>query len=117
MPKEQQYFQVPQEKRDPFIERNILARFPQEERMAVAERVGKIVENYEGQDINALSVLTYAAEKGVFEEFATRLETYYRENLQFRHPEQRVIIKDFMSEEFFSECYRDLRLIPQTETD
>jgi len=110
----ERYFQVPEEKRQPFIERRILSKFSEERRMEVAGIVVRIVENYEGHDINALSVLTYAIGQGRFEEFTSRLEAFYKKDLQFRHPEQRAVIRDFRTEEFFLRCYEDLGIAPST---
>jgi len=115
MPTER-YFQYPEEKRLPYIERSILTKFPEEKRKAVTGRVVQIVENYEGHDINALSVLTYAAEKGRFDEFALKLENFYQQDLQFKDPAQREIIRDYKAEEFFQACYRDLLFEPRSQT-
>jgi len=75
--------------RTPYIDENIVGKLPEDVRESAKERVIKIVNNYAGQDLNALSVLSYAAERGRFDEFAGKLEGHHQENLQFVHPKAR----------------------------
>lgn len=104
------HFQVPKEKRESFVEGKIITILPSEERAVSRERVKEIVINYEGQDVNALSVLSYAAKQGRFDEFAAELERFHQENLQFVHPEARRVHSG--TETFFLKCYTSLDIKP-----
>ncbi len=80
------------------------------------ERVKSIVISFVGRDMDALSVLALAAEKGKFEEFAERLEQYYKENLQYVHPEARRMAQvpgAIRAEAFFLNCYESLGIKAQ----
>ncbi len=108
-------FQVSQDKRGPFLRDNILAHLPSHARDAANQRAVRIVDNYVGQDLNALSVLAYAAEKGRFDEFAARLEGHFHNSLQYVHPRARRlpdIPGAVRAEMFFVGCYKDLGVKP-----
>lgn len=66
-------FIVPENVRSAFIDENIVGKLPENVREGAKIRATKIVTNYVGQDLNALSVLAYAAERGRFDEFAEKL--------------------------------------------
>ena len=108
-------FIVPEEVRTTFIDEKIVGKLPKEVRESAKTRATQIVNNYVGQDINALSVLSYAAERGKFDEFAEKLEKHYQENLLFVHPEARRIAKvpgSVRAERFFLECYISMGIEP-----
>ncbi len=109
-------FLVSEKKRTTFIDNKIIGKLPKDSRENAKKRAAKIVTDYVGQDINALSVLAYAAEQGKFEEFAQKLEQHYQDNLQDVHPEARNnarIPGAVRTEKFFSDCYKSLGIEPQ----
>ncbi|HJX05537.1 MAG TPA: hypothetical protein VJ461_02420 [Candidatus Nanoarchaeia archaeon] len=111
-----EFFEVTEEGRITFIEKNILGKLPEDIRESVKPRVLKIVNDYVGRDGDALSVLAYAAERGRFEEFAKKLEENYKENLCYVHPEARRILElggAFRTEQFILDCYKEMDIKPQ----
>ena len=56
-------FMVSEEARTAFIDDNIIGKLPEDSRESAKDRATKIVNLYAGQDLNALSVLAYAAER------------------------------------------------------
>lgn len=108
-------FQIPAEKRTSFIEKNILAHLPEDVKDSARQRVTKIINAYVGQDLNALSVLAYAAEKGNFDEFVEKLEKHNQESLKYVHPEARTnaqVPGAIRAENFFLDCYKALNIKP-----
>ena len=108
-------FQVPKEARTTFIEKNIAGKLSLAVRDSAIQRATKIVNNYVGLDLNALSVLAYAAERGKFDEFANKLEEHYKSSLTYVHPEARRVAQipgAFRAELFFLECYKDMGIKP-----
>ena len=104
-------FEIGTEVRERFITGNILTKVPEEEREGVGVRTRTIVENYVGLDIDVLSILTYAVERGVFDTYAQKLEKHYEESLAFVHPEGRrsqEIPGAFRAHQFFLRCYEEL---------
>ena len=75
-------YQVPEEARTTFIEKNILGKLPVIERESAEPRATSIVESYVGADMDALSILSYAADQDRFDEFAEKLEQHYKDNLK-----------------------------------
>ena len=109
------YFVIPEKVRTDFIDDNVIKKLLKDSRQSAKKRVIKIVNNYAGQDLSALCVLSYAAEQGRFEEFAEKLERYYKENLKYIPPEARRIAQfteAFQSEVFFLKCYKILGIEP-----
>ena len=109
-------FIVPEEARIAFIDDNIIGKLPEDSRESAKDRATKIVNDYVGQDLNALSVLAYASERGRFDEFAERLEGHYQESLQYVHPEARRIAQvpgAVRAEAFFLDCYNSIGIEPQ----
>lgn len=110
-------FEVKKETRTAFIEKNIAVHFPENVRYSAKQRAIEIVEAYVGQDVNALSVLCYAAERGKFDEFAEKLETHWSESPQYVYPEARKIAQipgAVRAERFFLECYHALGIQPSS---
>jgi len=109
--------QVLEEGRKHFIEESILSRLPEDQRDSANQRATKIINDYLGREVDTLSVLAYAAEQGRFEEFATKLEGHYKENLQYVHPSARrlgSIPGARRAEVFFLDCYQALKIKPRT---
>ncbi|MCU0642479.1 MAG: hypothetical protein MUF61_02785, partial [archaeon] len=109
------FFEVPEKDKNRFIDENVAAHVPEEKRAEVKDRTLRIVGNYMGCDIDALSILGYAAERGKFEEYATKLEVHYTENLQFVHPQLRIrpnIPGAQRANAFFVNCYHELGVMP-----
>jgi len=104
-------FETVEDKMVSYIDDHIFCRFPEDEREDSRSRVEKIVQNWEGREIDALSVLTYAFEGGRFGEFARKLEEHYKKSLQYVHPEARrmkTIPGANRAERFILDCYKEL---------
>ncbi|HLC97212.1 MAG TPA: hypothetical protein VJC21_00305 [Candidatus Nanoarchaeia archaeon] len=102
------YMEVPEGIRNVFLEENIAGKLPSEQRDSAKERARNIIEDYKSREIDALSILAYAAEQGRFNEFAKRLEEHHKINLQYVHPEARRTVQvpgTLRAERFFVECY------------
>jgi len=84
-------FELKKENRVRFIEKNIVEKLPENERELAETRAIKLADNYVGVDVNALSILSYAAVQGRFGEFAEKLEKHYRKSLSYVHPEARKV--------------------------
>jgi len=107
-------FEISEKDREDFIAKHIVGKFSG----ASTERVRQIAINYEGRDMDALNVLAYAVEKGKFEEYAGRLEKYFREDLQFIYHEGRRLVKvpgAMRAEKFFMDCFEELGVKPHSE--
>lgn len=68
----------------------MLQLLPQSKRESAKKIINEIMDLYEGQDANAMGVLYRAAEKGCFEKYVKKLESYYEKEgkyvpVQFRH--------------------------------
>lgn len=103
-------FEVAEAQRTSFIDK-IVAKLPEGVRASAKERAASIVDSYIGRDADALSILSYAAERGRFDEFAGKLEKQCRENLGFVDPGIRrgvVIPATLQAEAFFLQCYYEL---------
>ena len=110
-------FELKKEARIGFIEKNIVGKLPERERELAETRVIGIADNYVGVDVNALSILAYAAEQEKFGEFAEKLEKHYNESLSFVHPKARKVARipgAVRANNFFIQCYEDLGVKPQT---
>ena len=104
------YFEFEEKLRKEFLE-NMLLQLDKEVRDSGRERAVRIVNDYEGRDIEALAIIGHALEKGRFEEFAEKLEKHYKDNLQFLHPGSRRLYHFARVErigEFFEQCYEQL---------
>jgi predicted unusual protein kinase regulating ubiquinone biosynthesis (AarF/ABC1/UbiB family) len=109
-------FIVPEEARTAFIDDNIVGKLPEDSRESAKDKAIRIVNDYVGQDLNALSVLAYATERGRFDEFVEKLEGHYQESLQYVHPEARRIARvpgAVRAEAFFLNCYKSMGIEPQ----
>ena len=75
-----------------FIEDDIVSHFSDEEKDVVRQRASKIVDDYVGLDSDAILVLASDSKVGRFDEYATRLELHFDEDLCYspaparRHP-------------------------------
>jgi hypothetical protein len=106
------YFIVSEEKRNSFIEKDILGLLDGNG-AGIESRIYELVRLYEGQDLNALSVLAYAANNGVLTDYVNKLTDYYKKQVQFVHPSARVIHSKI--ESFFLTCYKELNIKPAKE--
>jgi len=109
-------FEVPESVRTSFIRENVGGYITEEQLETSIKRAEAIVNAYAGRDMDALSVLAYAAERGRFDEFAQKLDEHYQESLQFVHPEARRLAQipgAIRAEQFFLECYQDLGIQQQ----
>ena len=113
-----EYFEIGKQDRIDLINKHIISNLPEEEKNFMTRRVVYIVDKYEGQDLNALSVLIYAAEKGGLEEYIQKLEKHFGENLAWVHPKARkfkVIPGAVRAEMFFLQCYEQLGVKPKDD--
>mgnify|MGYP001577231383 CR=1 FL=1 len=78
------------------------------------ERVKKIGQNYNGRQLDTISILLYAQERGCFEEYAIRLEAKPKD-FEFIHPDLMQARTDVTS--FFMRLYADLGIAPKEEAD
>ncbi|MBW3001046.1 hypothetical protein KY341_04175 [Candidatus Woesearchaeota archaeon] len=116
----EEFFQTGPKTRAEFIEEKIIAILPEDEREFARPKVIDIINKYVGQDVNALSVLRYAAERGRFDEFMDKLEKHYAESLIYVHPEARRVDGypgAVRAELFFLECYKEMDIKPQKQTN
>ena len=72
-----------------FIEDDIVSHFSDEEKDVVRQRASKIVDDYVGLDSDAILVLASASKVGRFDEYATRLEQHFYEDLCYSPPPAR----------------------------
>ena len=92
------------------------ANLPEEKRKDVRLRASVIAENFVGTDLDALSILGYAAERGRFDEFAEKLEKHYDWNLKYVHPAARrirAIPGAIRATQFFLQCYHEMDIQPR----
>jgi len=115
-------FRIPERQRNSFIakfiEKQIVGPLPGELKDSARQRTKKIVNDYLGRDVDALSVLKYAAERGRFEEFAKKLEAHYQKSLQYVDPMSRIKVVTpgaKAAETFFLDCYRELGFQPSQQ--
>ena len=103
------FFEVPEDARNDFISREILAHVPEKEH--VHARATEIVTDYAGLEISVLSILAFAAQENRFEEFAKRLKDYYSSSSLPRIPPRNRRYPDFPGTrtfDLFADCFRDL---------
>jgi len=107
--------------RKEFVEKNIVKHLTSPERVKVEPKLNEVIVKYKDLDeveVNALSLMAYAAEKGRLSEFLARLDNQFENNLKFRHPELRGqfgITNSFGVDEvhlFFEVCYGSLGIKP-----
>jgi hypothetical protein len=109
-------FEIEEKNRITIIDKNIVSKLPEEEKEDAKTRAIDIINNYVGRDVDAISVLMYAAEKGRFKEYAEKLEKHYQESLQFVHPEARRVGQmpgSVRAEMFFLDCYKEMGIKPK----
>lgn len=107
-------FEVPEEKRNDFIDRRILPRLPDSRRESERAPIKTLVFDYAGWDMDALSVLCYAAERGRYDEFYQRLVDHHHQNLSFVDPEARkstAVPGAVRTQNFFLDCYNELGIM------
>jgi hypothetical protein len=75
-------------------------------------RVRKIAQTYNGRQLDAISILLYAQERGCFENYAKRLESKPKD-FEFIHPDLMQARTDVTS--FFMRLYADLGIASKEE--
>ena len=78
------------------------------------ERVRRIGEQYAGRQLDAISILLYAEERGKFDDYARRLESKPKD-FEFIHPELMMARTDVTA--FFMRLYADLGVAPVEEVE
>ena len=78
------------------------------------ERVRRIGEQYAGRQLDAISILLYAEERGKFDDYARRLESKPKD-FEFIHPELMMARTDVTA--FFMRLYADLGVAPVEEAE
>ncbi|MBU2562148.1 MAG: hypothetical protein KKF68_00605 [Nanoarchaeota archaeon] len=87
-----------------------VSKFPEE----LQDRTRRIGEQYSGRQLDAVSILLYAKEKGEFDNYASRLESKPKD-FEFIHPELMMARTDVSA--FFMRLYADLGVAPIEEAD
>lgn len=85
-----------------------VSKFPEE----LQDRTRRIGEQYSGRQLDAVSILLYAKEKGEFDNYASRLESKPKD-FEFIHPELMMARTDVSA--FFMRLYADLGVAPVEE--
>ena len=78
------------------------------------EKVRRIGEQYAGRQLDAISILLYAEERGKFDDYARRLESKPKD-FEFIHPELMMARTDVTA--FFTRLYADLGVAPVEEAE
>jgi len=78
------------------------------------EKVRRIGEQYAGRQLDAISILLYAEERGKFDDYARRLESKPKD-FEFIHPELMMARTDVTA--FFMRLYADLGVAPVEEVE
>jgi len=110
-------WKVSEKTRKEFVEKNILKHLTSPERVKVEPKLNEVVEKYKDLDeieVNALSVMAYAAERGKLSEFLTRLDGQFKDDLNFQHPDLRKQL-GIKKQLFFKACYDDLGIKPASQ--
>lgn len=87
-----------------------VSKFPE----GLQNRARRIGEQYSGRQLDAMSVLLYAKEKGEFDNYAKRLESK-PEDFESIHPDLMMARTDVTA--FFMRLYADLGVAPVEEAD
>lgn len=109
-------FETKKTVRELFISTNIVGKLPKEKQDTAKEKVSDMIRNYAGRDVDALSVLGYAAEQNRFDEFMQKLESHHETSLRYVHPAARRILNvpgAQRAEFFFLDCYKELGIEPK----
>lgn len=84
--------------------------FPEE----LQDRVRKIGKQYFGRQLDTISILLYAKERGKFDDYAKRLESKPKD-FEFIHPDLMMARTDVTA--FFLRLYADLGIAPVEEAE
>lgn len=87
-----------------------VGKFPKE----LQDRTRRIGEQYSGRQLDAISILLYAKERGKFDDYAKRLESKPND-FEFIHPELMMARTDVNA--FFMRLYADLGIAPVEEAE
>ena len=87
-----------------------VSKFPEE----LQDRSRRIGEQYSGRQLDAMSILLYAKERGKFDDYAGRLESKPKD-FEFIHPGLMMARTDVTA--FFMRLYADLGVAPVEEAE
>jgi hypothetical protein len=87
-----------------------VSKFPEE----FQDRARRIGEQYSGRQLDAMSILLYAKEKGELDNYAKRLESKPKD-FEFIHPDLMMARTDVSA--FFMRAYADLGVAPVEEAE
>ena len=87
-----------------------VSKFPEE----LQDRTKRIGEQYSGRQLDAISILLYAKERGKFDDYARRLESKPKD-FEFIHPDLMMARTDVSA--FFMRLYADLGVAPVEEAE
>lgn len=88
----------------------VVSKFPEE----LQDRARRIVEQYSGRQLDAMSILLYAKENGKFDDYAGRLESKLKD-FGCIHPDLMMARTDVSA--FFMRLYADLGVAPIEEAE
>ena len=105
-------FEIEDKNRIKLVDESILNNTQDEE---LRQEIIDIINNYEGRDADALSILMYASERNRLREFMDKLTSHYKDSLQFVHPDARRV--NFMpgalrAEVFIIKCFKEMDIKP-----
>jgi len=112
------HWQVPPAERKDFILNNILAHLPFERRFDAKGRAYAIAQGYWGRDLEALSILSWAARDGheTLDDYCKKLDEHwnasclYEIEVRYRCDSRKPQVAQ--TDVFFAICYRDLKMPP-----
>jgi len=103
------HYQMPKSMRANFIDSYILRKLPEEKRNENHEKITEIARIYAGRDIDALNLLSDAADKGRLCEFVEKLNKNAEIIQQATKGRNICGINHIIDvDEFFDDCYRQL---------
>jgi hypothetical protein len=71
---------------------DLVEMLPQERRPECSQTLDNLANMYEGQDLNTMGIMWWAAKRDRFDEYATKLTEYHEEKAQHIPPEQRSAV-------------------------
>ena len=103
-------FELSEELRELYIERNISPKLPPTKKEAYLAKIREIVKKYEGADIHTLSLLDNAAKRGKIDAIVSELESFNESHLKYIDPAfRRNAHYGARISAFFHFCYKKLR--------
>lgn len=98
------------------VKKIVLSKIPEEDRESVGKRVNTLLQDYNGREVDVLSIMAYAAEKDRVDEYISKLSEFYKKDLQFVHPEARRnghVPGALRAEQFVLGCYKEMNIKPR----